>query len=66
MLRAAASVEGRGQPEMGGRARQSLYGAYLGTAQALLDAVDAARYAVQAGHEAQVWVRDRSTMARIF
>jgi hypothetical protein len=51
---------------MGGRARQSLYGAYLGTAQALLDAVDAARYAVQAGHEAQVWVRDRSTMARIF
>jgi hypothetical protein len=44
----------------------SHYGAYLDKEQALLDAVDAARDAVQAGHEAQVWIRDRSTMARVF
>jgi hypothetical protein len=43
-----------------------LYGAYLDREQALLDAVDAARDAVQAGHEAEVWIRDRSTAARVF
>jgi hypothetical protein len=44
----------------------SVYGAYLDKEQALLDAVDAAREALQAGHEAQVWVSDRSTPARVF
>ncbi|HZU88287.1 MAG TPA: hypothetical protein VE993_03430 [Stellaceae bacterium] len=44
----------------------SVYGAYLDREQALLDAVDAARDALQAGYEAQVWVRDRSAPARVF
>jgi hypothetical protein len=44
----------------------SIYGAYLDKEQALLDAVDAARDALQAGRDAQVWVRDRSTAARVF
>jgi hypothetical protein len=44
----------------------SLYGAYLDKEQALLDAVDAARDAMQAGHEAQVWIKDRSGLARVF
>jgi hypothetical protein len=44
----------------------SVYGAYLDKEQAVLDAVDAARDALQAGREAQVWVRDRSTAARVF
>ena len=44
----------------------SVYGAYLDKELALLDAVDAARDAMQAGCEAQVWVRDRSTAARVF
>jgi hypothetical protein len=44
----------------------SIYGAYLDKEQALLDAVDAARDALQAGCEAQVWLRDRSTAARVF
>lgn len=44
----------------------SLYGAYLDREQALLDAVDAARDALQAGHEAQVWIRDHSAQARVF
>lgn len=44
----------------------SVYGAYIDKEQALLDAVDAARDALQAGREAQVWVRDRSTAARVF
>ncbi len=43
-----------------------VYGAYLDKEQALLDAVDAARDALQAGRQAQVWVRDRSTSARVF
>jgi hypothetical protein len=34
--------------------------------QALLDAVDAARGAVQAGYEAQVWIKDRSALTRVF
>jgi hypothetical protein len=44
----------------------TFYGAYLDKEQALLDAVDAARDAVQAGYAAQVWIRDRSTTARVF
>jgi len=44
----------------------SLYGAYLDKELALLDAIDAARDAVQAGCEAQVWIKDRSTTARVF
>jgi hypothetical protein len=44
----------------------SFYGAYLDKEQALLDAVDAARDAVQAGYQAQVWIKDRSTTARVF
>ena len=48
------------------RLGNSLYGAYLDKEQALLDAVDAAQDAVQAGYEAQVWITDRSTTARVF
>jgi hypothetical protein len=44
----------------------SLYGTYLDKEQALLDAVDAARDALQVGCEAQVWIRDRSSTARVF
>jgi hypothetical protein len=44
----------------------AVYGAYLDKEQALLDAVDAARDAMQTGCEAQVWLRDRSVAARIF
>jgi hypothetical protein len=44
----------------------AIYGAYLDKEQALLDAVDAARDAMQAGCEAQVWLRDHSVAARIF
>ena len=44
----------------------SVYGAYLDKEQALLDAVDAARDAVQAVSQAQVWVRDRARAARVF
>ncbi|HXC89816.1 MAG TPA: hypothetical protein VNV18_06585 [Stellaceae bacterium] len=44
----------------------TVYGAYLDKEQALLDAVDAARDALQAGHQAQVWVRERAASARVF
>jgi hypothetical protein len=44
----------------------AVYGAYLDKEQALLDAVDAARDALAAGHQAQVWVRERSSAARVF
>ncbi len=49
----------------------SVYGAYLDKEQALLDALDAAREALQSGREAQVWVRDSSNRdasnaARVF
>lgn len=44
----------------------AVYGAYVDREQALLDAVDAAREAMQAGCEAQVWVRDQASTARIF
>jgi len=48
------------------RLGDALYGAYLDKEQALLDAVDAARDALQSGREAQVWIRDRRMSARIF
>jgi hypothetical protein len=41
------------------------YGDYLDKEQALLDAVDAARDAMQLGHQAQVWLRDRVSASRI-
>ncbi len=44
----------------------AIYGAYLDREQALLDAVDAAREALQSGDEAQVWITDRSTPSRVF
>lgn len=44
----------------------SVYGAYLDKEQALLDAVEAARDALHAGREAQVWVKEQSTAARVF
>jgi hypothetical protein len=44
----------------------AIYGAYLDKEQALLDAVDAARDSLQAGCEAQVWIRDGSNEARVF
>jgi hypothetical protein len=44
----------------------SFYGSYLDKEQALLDAVDAARDALRSGNEAQVWVRDSSSAARVF
>jgi len=48
------------------RVGNAVYGAYLDKEQALLDAVDAARDAAQSGREAQVWVREHSSAARIF
>jgi len=48
------------------RVGNAIYGAYLDKEQALLDAVDAARDALQSGREAQVWIRDNSSAARIF
>jgi hypothetical protein len=48
------------------RLGNAIYGAYLDKEQALLDAVDAARDAAQTGKEAQVWLRDRASAARIF
>ena len=47
------------------RLGNDVYGAYLDKEQALLDAVDAARDALQSGREAQVWLRDHSNSARI-
>jgi hypothetical protein len=43
----------------------ALYGSYLDQEQALLDAVDAARDAIQQGGEAQVWLQNRSGGSRI-
>ena len=56
----------RPRSALGGHPRHAVYGAYLDKEQALLDAVDAARDALQGGREAQVWVRDRTTAARVF
>jgi hypothetical protein len=47
------------------RLDHAVYGAYLDKEQALLDAVDAARDALMCGREAQVWIRDRASAARI-
>jgi hypothetical protein len=44
----------------------AVYGSYLDREQALLDAVDAARDAMQGGYEAQVWLRDSSVASRVF
>ena len=41
------------------------YGAYLDKEQAVLDAVDAARDARQAGREAHVWLHEQASAARI-
>ena len=48
------------------RLGKSIYGSYLNKEQALLDAVDAARDALQTGCQAQVWVREQTTAARVF
>jgi len=48
------------------RLGNAVYGAYLDKEQALLDAVDAARDALQTGREVQVWLRERTNAARIF
>ena len=48
------------------RLGSAVYGSYLDKEQALLDAVDAAREALQCGRDAQVWIRDRENSARIF
>jgi hypothetical protein len=48
------------------RLGNAVYGCYLDKEQALLDAIDAARDALQCGREAQVWLRDRSNADRIF
>jgi hypothetical protein len=45
---------------------KAVYGAYLDQEQALLDAVDAARDAIQGGGEAQVWLWNLSVPSRIF
>ena len=45
------------------RLDNEVYGSYLDREQALLDAVEAARDALQSGREAQVWVRDHSNAA---
>jgi len=47
------------------RLDNAIYGFYLDKEQALLDAVDAARDALGRGREAQVWLRDRASTARI-
>jgi hypothetical protein len=48
------------------RLDNTTYGAYLDKEQAMLDAVEVAREAQQAGREARVFLRDRADAARIF
>jgi hypothetical protein len=48
------------------RLGNAVYGAYLDKQEALLDAVDLAREALQAGQRAEVWLRERAGAARIF
>jgi len=48
------------------RLDNATYGAYLDKEQAMLDAVEAAREAQQAGRDARVFVRERTDAARIF
>ena len=47
------------------RLGNTIYGDYLDKEQALLDALDAARDALQTGCEAQVWLHDLTTADRI-
>ncbi|MBV8778208.1 MAG: hypothetical protein JO032_10105 [Alphaproteobacteria bacterium] len=48
------------------RLDNATYGDYLDKEQAMLDAVEAARDACQAGREARVFLRERTEAARIF
>jgi sulfur transfer protein SufE len=48
------------------RLGKSIYGSYLDREQALLDAVDAARDALQTGCQAQVWLHEHANAARVF
>jgi hypothetical protein len=48
------------------RLDNTTYGAYLDKEQAMLDAVEVAREAQQAGREARVFLRDQTDAARIF
>jgi hypothetical protein len=48
------------------RLDNATYGAYVDKEQALLDAVDAAKDARQAGRDAQVYLREHAVAARIF
>jgi hypothetical protein len=48
------------------RLDNTTYGAYLDKEQAMLDAVEAARDARHAGHEARVFLQERKDAARIF
>jgi hypothetical protein len=48
------------------RLGKSIYGSYLDREQALLDAVDAARDALQTGCQAQVWLHEHANVARVF
>ena len=47
------------------RLGNSVYGSYLDKELALLDAMEAAQDALQCGCEAQVWLRDSTTQARL-
>jgi hypothetical protein len=47
------------------RLGNAIYGSYLDKETAVLDAMDAARDALQSGCEAQVWLRDQTEAARI-
>jgi hypothetical protein len=47
------------------RLGNDIYGAYLDKELALLDAVEAAREALQSGRDAEVWLRDDMSSARI-
>lgn len=48
------------------RLDNATYGAYLDKEQAMLDAVEAARDAQQAGREVRVFLGDRTDASRIF
>jgi hypothetical protein len=43
-----------------------IYGVYLDKEQAVLDAIEAAQDALEAGCQAQVWLDDRSRATRVF
>ena len=47
------------------RLGDTLYGWYLDKEQAVLDAVEAAHDARQCGREAEVWLRDNASAARV-